>query len=181
MASRSISWTPACKLPHQHAYTLTHTHMSRGRPVNSGAACAKVRPSSRRRYHSAVLPLRYAVPDAPSTLRFFVEHGVLWSAPCIHVAASARAPLLRPRSLTTSQTGAFNSTDTEIRWDSAATPVLDFWVTAAPAAGNPFKSMLGEFADVTGHPPPMPDFATGFWQCKNRYRSQEELLATAHE
>ena len=90
--------------------------------------------------------------------------------------------------------GAFNSTDTEIRWDSASTPVLDFWVTtggpstasAASAAAasvdeNPFKTMLGQFADVTGHPPPMPDFATGFWQCKNRYRSQEELLSTARE
>ena len=27
----------------------------------------------------------------------------------------------------------------------------------------------------------VPEFATGFWQCKNRYRSQEELLAVAKE
>jgi alpha-glucosidase (family GH31 glycosyl hydrolase) len=78
--------------------------------------------------------------------------------------------------------GSFNSTDTEVRWSSASTPVLDFWVTTAgERSPNPFKAILGQFADATGHPPPMPDFATGFWQCKNRYRSQEELLATARE
>jgi hypothetical protein len=33
----------------------------------------------------------------------------------------------------------------------------------------------------TGHPPEMPTFATGFWQCKNRYRSQDELLTVARE
>jgi len=52
--------------------------------------------------------------------------------------------------------GAFNSTDTEIMWSSVATPVLDFWVTTSGAAapdGNPFKTMLGQFADATGHPP----------------------------
>jgi alpha-D-xyloside xylohydrolase len=52
--------------------------------------------------------------------------------------------------------GAFNSTDTEIVWSSVSTPVLDFWVTTSGAAkpgGNPFKTMLGQFADATGHPP----------------------------
>ena len=74
--------------------------------------------------------------------------------------------------------GSFNSTDTEVRWESVSTPVLDFWVTTGSADGkNQMKEVLGQFADVTGHPPEMPEFATGFWQCKNRYRSQEELLA----
>jgi alpha-D-xyloside xylohydrolase len=81
--------------------------------------------------------------------------------------------------------GAFNSSDTEIQWSSMSTPVLDFWVTtsaaAKPGTEGDFKGMLGQFADATGHPPKMPDFATGFWQCKNRYRSQEELLSTARE
>ena len=87
--------------------------------------------------------------------------------------------------------GAFNSSDPEISWSSMSTPVLDMWVTTGAAATpdteddvtseNGFKSMLGQFADATGHPPKMPDFATGFWQCKNRYRSQAELLSTARE
>ena len=31
-------------------------------------------------------------------------------------------------------------------------------------------------ADLTGHPPILPEWATGFWQCKLRYRTQDELL-----
>eukprot|EP01047_Picozoa_sp_COSAG01_P009333 COSAG01_NODE_381_length_17848_cov_10.220338_21_plen_483_part_00 len=79
--------------------------------------------------------------------------------------------------------GSFNSSDTEIHWTSASTAVLDFWVTTGGGATdtNPFKTILSQFADATGHPPPMPEFATGFWQCKNRYRSQSELLDTARE
>jgi len=30
-----------------------------------------------------------------------------------------------------------------------------------------------------GHPPVLPEFASGFWQCKNRYRNQSELLDIA--
>lgn len=30
-----------------------------------------------------------------------------------------------------------------------------------------------------GHPPVLPEFASGFWQCKNRYRNQTELLDIA--
>ena len=41
--------------------------------------------------------------------------------------------------------------------------------------------MLRQFAEATGPPPEIPEFATGFWQCKNRYRSQNERLAVARE
>ena len=34
---------------------------------------------------------------------------------------------------------------------------------------------------ATGHAPPLPDWAAGFWQCKNRYRTPEELLSVARE
>jgi alpha-glucosidase (family GH31 glycosyl hydrolase) len=33
--------------------------------------------------------------------------------------------------------------------------------------------------DVVGHPNPLPHFTSGFWQCKNRDRSQQELLDVA--
>ena len=32
---------------------------------------------------------------------------------------------------------------------------------------------------ISGHPPMMPDYAMGFWQCKLRYRTQDELMAVA--
>jgi alpha-D-xyloside xylohydrolase len=104
--------------------------------------------------------------------------------------------------------GNFTSTDEEITWVSMSAKVLDFWVTTSDTTGavatsgsrleaatsssdivpsntarssNRFKQMLSQYADSTGHPPEMPVFATGFWQCKNRYRSQDELLTVARE
>jgi len=37
------------------------------------------------------------------------------------------------------------------------------------------------YVDVTGHSPVWPYFTTGFWQSKNRYRNQSEVLEVAHE
>nr|WP_307844332.1 TIM-barrel domain-containing protein [Actinospica acidithermotolerans] len=34
---------------------------------------------------------------------------------------------------------------------------------------------------MTGHPPLLPEWASGFWQSKTRYRTQDELLAVARE
>jgi alpha-D-xyloside xylohydrolase len=47
-------------------------------------------------------------------------------------------------------------------------------------AGQP-ADVLRRYADATGHAPELPDWAAGFWQCKLRYRTQEELLAVARE
>ena len=40
---------------------------------------------------------------------------------------------------------------------------------------------MERYADLTGHPPVLPEWAAGFWQCKLRYRTQDELLAVARE
>jgi len=37
------------------------------------------------------------------------------------------------------------------------------------------------YARATGTAPMMPDYAMGFWQCKLRYQTQEELLEVARE
>jgi alpha-glucosidase (family GH31 glycosyl hydrolase) len=37
------------------------------------------------------------------------------------------------------------------------------------------------YMELTGYPPLPPKWALGFMQCKNRYRSQAELLSVAHE
>ncbi|MFC4587001.1 glycoside hydrolase family 31 protein [Sphaerisporangium corydalis] len=63
------------------------------------------------------------------------------------------------------------------RWVADSARQIDYWVTtgAGPA------EILGHYADATGHAPPLPEWATGFWQSKLRYRSQEELLEVARE
>jgi alpha-glucosidase (family GH31 glycosyl hydrolase) len=42
-----------------------------------------------------------------------------------------------------------------------------------------FDSILEEYGNLTGFAPMLPKWAYGFMQCRNRYRSQEELLKTA--
>ena len=65
----------------------------------------------------------------------------------------------------------------ETRWVAEATPQLDYWITA----GDGPAAIMEHYADATGHTPEFPEWASGFWQCKLRYRSQEELLAVARE
>lgn len=63
------------------------------------------------------------------------------------------------------------------RWTADATPGLDYWITA----GENSREILNAYHDVTGHSPDIPDWALGFWQCKLRYRTQEELISVARE
>src|SRR5579884_416607 len=67
--------------------------------------------------------------------------------------------------------------NTEMRWVAEATPQLDYWITtgATPA------EIMEHYADATGHAPEFPAWASGFWQSKLRYRTQDELLAVARE
>lgn len=63
------------------------------------------------------------------------------------------------------------------RWVLDATPQLDYVVIAGPRP----DAILKEYARLTGHPPEMPDWALGFWQCKLRYSTQDEVLGIARE
>lgn len=63
------------------------------------------------------------------------------------------------------------------RWAAEAAWQIDYWVTT----GQSPAEIMANYADATGHPPPLPDWAAGFWQCKLRYRSQDELLEVARE
>ena len=54
---------------------------------------------------------------------------------------------------------------------------IDYWVTA----GDTPASIEESYAAVTGTVPMMPEYAMGFWQCKLRYKTQEELLAVARD
>ena len=60
------------------------------------------------------------------------------------------------------------------RWSVGATKKIDYVVIA----GNP-KEVSEALADLTGHAPVMPHWATGFWQSRLRYETQEDLLEVA--
>ena len=40
---------------------------------------------------------------------------------------------------------------------------------------------MEHYADATGYAPEFPEWATGFWQSKLRYRNQDELMSVARE
>lgn len=63
------------------------------------------------------------------------------------------------------------------RWVAEACHQLDYWITA----GRTPAEILEHYVDATGHAPVIPAWATGFWQSKLRYSSQEELLSVARE
>lgn len=63
------------------------------------------------------------------------------------------------------------------RWQAGQAREIDYWITAAPHPAG----ILARYADVTGHAPELPEWASGFWQSKLRYRTQEELLGVARE
>jgi alpha-D-xyloside xylohydrolase len=63
------------------------------------------------------------------------------------------------------------------RWVADDARQLDYWVTTAPTPAE----VVSQYSQATGLPPMLPAWASGFWQCKLRYRHQEELLEVARE
>jgi alpha-D-xyloside xylohydrolase len=84
------------------------------------------------------------------------KYGFLWNNPAI-----GRVEL------------GFNAT----RWVAEGSQQLDYYVVC----GETYAEILERYADVTGRSPVLPDWASGFWQCKLRYETQEELLAVVRE
>jgi len=62
-------------------------------------------------------------------------------------------------------------------WVAEATAQLDYVVVASAS----YAGILTRYADLTGYPPALPEWALGFWQSKLRYRTQAELLGVARE
>lgn len=73
--------------------------------------------------------------------------------------------------------GRVEFSDDATRWVADAAPALDYWVTAGE---NPAE-IMSHYADAVGHAPQLPEWASGFWQCKLRYLSQQEILDVARE
>ncbi len=62
-------------------------------------------------------------------------------------------------------------------WRALSTKGMDYWITA----GDCPAQISAAYADATGHTPAMPEYGLGFWQCKLRYQTQEELMRVARE
>ena len=63
------------------------------------------------------------------------------------------------------------------KWVADGARQIDYWVTAAATPAE----IVSQYSKATGLPPMLPEWAAGFWQCKLRYRTQDELLGVARE
>lgn len=62
-------------------------------------------------------------------------------------------------------------------FEAYSTKGLDYWITAEDTPAKIEEA----YAKAVGTVPMMPEYAMGFWQCKLRYQTQEELLSVARE
>ena len=62
-------------------------------------------------------------------------------------------------------------------FENYAVEVMDYWVTA----GDTPAEIVEAYGRAAGTVPMMPEYGLGFWQCKLRYQTQEELLEVARE
>ena len=60
---------------------------------------------------------------------------------------------------------------------SEVADVIDYYFLYGPD----FDKIIGGYRELTGQAPMFGKWAYGFWQCKNRYKSQEELLGVARK
>ena len=93
-----------------------------------------------------------SVPFMVSSLGY----GLLWNNPAVGHAAFAN-----------------NYTE----WVAKSTRQMDYWITAADGP----KEILRNYTEVTGRAPMFPENLMGLWQCKLRYRTQEEVLTVARQ
>ena len=73
-------------------------------------------------------------------------------------------------------TGLCELSNNRTRWTSDCCSAIDYVVIA----GEPAE-VCSTLADLTGHAPVMPYWATGFWQSRLRYETQSELLSVARK
>lgn len=62
-------------------------------------------------------------------------------------------------------------------WVAESTKQVDYWI----CIGDSPAEIQRKYMEVTGLPPMMPDYGMGFWQCKLRYCTQDELLEVARK
>ena len=62
-------------------------------------------------------------------------------------------------------------------WYAASTKQMDYWITA----GDTPDEIEQAYGRAVGTTPMMPEYGLGFWQCKLRYRTQDEVLSVARQ
>lgn len=103
--------------------------------------------------------LELAHRNSQASVPFFISnkgYGMLWNNPAIGRVTFAK-----------------NTTE----WAASATKAMDYWICADDSPAQ----IEAAYTAAVGRAPMMPDYAMGFWQCKLRYMTQEELLSVARE
>lgn len=103
--------------------------------------------------------LELAHRNSQASVPFVVSsrgYGFLWNNPAIGTAT-------------------FGTNVTE--WTAKRTMKLDYYITC----GDTPAEIEEHYSLMTGRTPMMPEYGLGYWQCKLRYRNQEELLQVARE
>ena len=77
---------------------------------------------------------------------------------------------------TASLTHVDNRFPLELNLDSLAGHAVDYYFIYGPE----MDQLIHEYRNLTGHTPMLPKWSYGFFQSKDRYLSQEEVLAIAH-
>ncbi|KAJ2965946.1 hypothetical protein NQ176_g10375 [Zarea fungicola] len=105
------------------------------------------------------LDLELAQRNSQATVPFALSsigYGILWNNPAVGRAVLGRNVM---------------------SFEAYSTTALDYWVVA----GDSPVEIEEAYANATGKVPMMPEYGLGFWQCKLRYQTQEELLTVARE
>ena len=83
--------------------------------------------------------------------------------------------------------GLFWNNSSTSRFDARYPPHLFLYSEVADTIdyyflyGPEFDRIIAGYRELTGAPPLLGKWAYGFWQCKNRYKSQAEILGVAHK
>ncbi|HEY3329063.1 MAG TPA: TIM-barrel domain-containing protein [Capsulimonadaceae bacterium] len=64
-----------------------------------------------------------------------------------------------------------------VAWNSEAADIIDYVVFYGPSV----DTVIAKYRDATGQAPLIPKWALGYWQSKERYSTQQELLDVARE
>ena len=103
--------------------------------------------------------LELAHRNSQASVPFYISnrgYGFFWNNPAIGTAT-------------------FGTNKTE--WTAKSTKKLDYFITA----GDSPAELLEQYSAATGRTPMMPEYGLGYWQCKLRYRTQEEILSVARK
>lgn len=85
-------------------------------------------------------------------------YGILWDNPSITDIAAGVA-----------------GSENRVNWTSESGKAIDYYFMYGPSADGVIK----DYRTLSGAAPMFPEWFYGFWQCKERYRTQEEILSVA--